>query len=325
MSTANNVKTYIKKAFTFRTKSDDIQKKQPLWERIKKSKTSYFMMLPFMLLFLLITVVPILISVILSFTSFDMLNWPSWIGLDNYKYLFLEDSIFLIVVKNTLVFAFLTGPVCYVISFVMAWFINEFSRGMRTFLTVIFYLPSLAGTAIYTIWQFIFSGDKYGFANSTLISLGITQEPIYWLTNADYILSVIIIIQIWLSLGAGFLSFVAGFQNADKEQYEAAAMDGVRNRFQELWYITLPAMAPQLMFAAVLQIGSSFGVGGIVTALAGSPTTNYSADTIITYLSDYTITRFEMGYASAIAVILFVAMLLVNYLITALLRRFSTD
>ena len=226
--------------------------------------------------------------------------------------------------KNTLIFAFLTGPLSYVLSFVFAWLINETGRTLRTILTLVFYMPVLAGN-VYFVWGFLFSSDRYGVINGLLMQLGFLNEPMGWLIDQNLIIWVLIVVQLWMSLGTGFLSFVAGFQSMNKSLYEAGAMDGISNRWQELFYITIPSMAPQLMFGAVMQVGASFGVSAVITNLAGFPTTQYSADTIVTYILDVGTTRFEMGYASAFAVFLFVMMLLTNSVITRVLSRFSTD
>ena len=282
------------------------------------------MIAPFMILFTIFTVIPVLASVGLSFTSFNMLQMPRFMGFQNYERLFLDDPIFFTVLKNTLVFAFLTGPLSYILSFLFAWLINETGRKMRTFLTLIFYLPVLSGN-IYFVWAFLFSSDSYGVINGLLMNMNVIQEPIGWLIDQNSIMSVLIVVQLWMSLGTGFLTFVAGFQGMDNSLFEAGAIDGVRNRWQELAYITIPSMAPQLLFSAVMQIAASFGVSTVIEFLAGFPTTQYSADTLVTYIKDIGTIRFEMGYATTIAVFLFALMMLTNFIITTVLKRFSTD
>ena len=295
-----------------------------LWRRIWRNRASYVLMAPFMILFTIFTVIPVLASIFISLTSFDMLSPPKWVGLMNYERMILDDPIFFKVLKNTLIFAFLTGPLSYVLSFVFAWLINETGRTLRTILTLVFYMPVLAGN-VYFVWGFLFSSDRYGVINGLLMQLGFLNEPMGGLIDQNLIIWVLIVVQLWMSLGTGFLSFVAGFQSMNKSLYEAGAMDGISNRWQELFYITIPSMAPQLMFGAVMQVGASFGVSAVITNLAGFPTTQYSADTIVTYILDVGTTRFEMGYASALAVFLFVMMLLTNSIITRVLSRFSTD
>ncbi len=273
-----------------------------------------------MILFTLFTVFPVVISMILSFTYFNILEFPRFVGWDNYTRLFLEDDIFLVALKNTLLFAAITGPISYLACFLFAWVINELGPRLRAFMTLIFYAPSISGN-IYFIWLMIFSGDRYGIANGMLIKLGIILEPIQWLKTEALIMPIIILVQLWLSLGTGFLAFIAGLQTVDKTLYEAGAVDGVRNRWQELWYITLPSMRPQLMFGAVIQLTTSFAVADVSIALAGFPSVNYAAETIVTHLIDFGTTRFEMGFASAIATVLFILMVGTNLIVQKLLRK----
>ncbi|HCM12913.1 MAG TPA: ABC transporter permease, partial [Lachnospiraceae bacterium] len=267
------------------------------------------MMAPFFLLFFLFTVLPVVISMGLSFTNFNMLEWPKFCGWDNYLKLFLDDDIFPIALKNTLIFAVITGPASYLMCLFFAWIINEFSGKLRAFLTLIFYAPSISGNA-YMVWSLIISGDRYGYLNGILLKLGFINSPILWMKTEKYIMPILIVVQLWLSLGTGFLTFIAGLQTIDKSLYEAAAIDGVKNRWQELWYVTLPSMKPQLMFGAVMQITTSFAVADISIQLAGNPSVNYAGATIVTHLMDYgSGIRYEMGYASAIATILFLLMI----------------
>mgnify|MGYP002622111727 CR=1 FL=1 len=288
--------------------------------RIKKSKASYLMIAPYFILFFVFTVLPVVISIFFSFTYFNMLEPPKFNGWANYIKLFLEDDIFLISLKNTLIFAVITGPISYILCLFFAWVINDLNPKLRTFLTLIFYAPSICGNA-YMVWSLILSSDRYGYLNGILINLGIIDEAKLWMQDANLILPCLIVVQLWLSLGTGFLSFIAGLQTVDKNLYEAAAIDGVKNRWQELWYVTLPAMKPQLMFGAVMQITQSFAVADISLYLAGNPSVNYAGATIVTHLLDYGSSRFDMGYASAIATVLFLLMVGSNKLVQKLLRR----
>lgn len=291
-----------------------------IWYQVKRNKVSYLMMAPYFILFFLFTVLPVLMSVGLSFTYFNMLEAPTFIGWKNYIKLFLEDDIFLISLKNTLIFAVVTGPISYFLCLLFAWIINEFKGKLRAFLTLIFYAPSICGNA-YLVWNLILTGDRYGYLNGILLKLDIINEPILWMQTEKYVLPILIVVQLWLSLGTGFLSFIAGLQTVDKSLYEAAALDGVKNRWQELWYVTLPAMKPQLMFGAVMQITQSFAVADISINLAGNPSVNYAGATVVTHLLDYGSTRFDMGYASAIATILFLLMVGTNKLVQKILGR----
>ena len=296
----------------------------PLARRIKKNSVYYVMIAPFFLIFFLFIFIPVISAVVLSFTSFDMVQLPEFTGFDNYIRLLFDDEIFLKALQNTLIFAVVTGPVGSLLSFVVAWLINELNPALRKFITLVMYAPTLAGN-IYFIWQFIFASDSKGLANSVLSSLGILQDPVNWLTDAKYSFAVVIIVLIWMSLGTGFLSFVAGLQSLDRSYFEAAAIDGIKNRWQELFYVTLPQMGPQLMFGAVMQISTAFAVGSVNQALTGFPSSNYSTHTLLLHMLDYGTVRFEMGYSSAIAVVLFILMMASWLLVNKVLKKYSEN
>lgn len=276
--------------------------------------------MPFAIIFVVFTLIPVFASIVLSFTTFNMVEAPTFIGLTNYIDLIIEDNVFLIAVKNTLIFALITGPISYMMCFLFAWLINELPRIPRAIMTLVFYVPSISGNA-YLVWKLIFSSDTYGWANAWLMKLGISQGAILWFENADYIMPILIIVQLWLSLGVSFLSFIAGLQTVDKALYEAAAVEGIKNRWQELWYITLPSMKPQLMFGAVMQITSSLSVSQISIDLVGFPSVDYAGHTILTHLHDYGNLRYELGYACTIAVVLFLIMVFCNIIVQKLLRK----
>jgi len=287
---------------------------------VRRNRTLYAMIAPYFLIFFTFTVLPVVLSLIISFTNFNMLELPKWVGWQNYARLFVQDDVFLIALKNTLMFAVITGPVSYIACFVLAWIINELSPKVRTFATLVFYAPALSGNA-FIVWTLLFSGDAYGYINAFLMKWRIILEPILWLKDTKYIMPIIIIVQLWLSLGTSFLAFIAGLQGMDKSLYEAGAIDGVKNRWQELWYITLPSMRPQLLFGAVIQITSSFAVAEVATTLAGFPSVQYAGHTIVTHLMDFGSLRYEMGYASSIATVLFGIMLGSNLIVQKLLRK----
>ena len=301
-------------------KRSEVSKLRWTWQEMKNNKTAYFMLAPFFLLFIIFTILPVFLSMILSLTNFNMLEMPDWKGITNFTRLFLEDDIFILACQNTLIFAAITGPVSYLLSLLIAWFINELPPKIRAVVTLVFYAPSISGQ-VYLIWKTLFSSDSYGWANATLIDLGIITEPILWFENADYVMPLCIVVALWTSLGTAFLSFIAGFQTIDRSMYEAAAVDGIKNRWQELWYITLPTMRPQLMFGAVLAITNSFGFGAVVDALCGFPSVDYAAHTIMHHLNDYGGQRYEIGYASAIAVVLFIIMFASNIIIKKALSK----
>ncbi|MBO4972999.1 MAG: sugar ABC transporter permease [Clostridia bacterium] len=299
----------------------EMTKWQWTWKEMKKNKVAYLMVFPYMLVFSLFTMLPVIVSIVISFTDFNMLEFPNFVGLDNYIRLFLDDDIFMTYsVKNTFIFAAIVGPASYLMSFMVAWFINELGPKVRAIVTLIFYAPSISGQA-YLVWKTLFSGDAHGWVNGKLLEFGLISEEIQFFEDADYIMPLCIIVAIWTSLGTSFLSFIAGLQGIDSSLYEACAVDGVKNRWQELWYVTLPTMKPQLMFGAIMSITSSFGFGGVVTALCGFPSTDYAAYTITHHLDDYGGARYEMGYASAIAVILFIIMIGANMFVKKILSK----
>lgn len=296
------------------------KQKQKEYYTKKQMLTGYAFLAPFLIMFVVFTVLPIVVSIIMSFTYFNGFSMPTFVGASNYVKLFLQDELFMKALSNTLVFALITGPLSYLLCLFLAWVISEFSPKIRSFLTLLFYAPSICGSA-YLVFTIIFSGDRYGWVNAILLEFNMIYEPIQWLTNADYMFWVALVVILWSSLGSSFLSFIAGFLNIDQNLYEAGAIDGVSNRWQELWYITLPSMKPQLLFGAVMSITSSFGVGPIIDAIFGNPSTDYALYTMVHELQDYANTRLELGYASAIATVLFAIMLLANSIVQKVISK----
>ena len=299
------------------TKSVNLRRfKKDIWN----NRQMYVLLFPFMFFFFLFTVYPVIASFLVSFTEYNVLEAPRFVGLENYRRIFLDDTVFKKALGNTIVFAVITGPVGYMISFFVSWVINELDRYSKAILTFIFYIPSISGT-IYTIWALIFDSDIYGYANSFLIKLGLINDPIDWLTNETYILGIIIIVQLWMSMGTGFLAMRAGFATTEHQYYEAGAIDGIKNRWQELYYITIPMMAPHLTTAAVLQVTAMFSNATVSATLAGNPSTNYAGHLIMNHFADYSGIRLERGYASAIATILFLFIFIVNRIIMKMFRK----
>ncbi len=312
------MKEYIRKYFILRKRGFDVG--------IKKAKLAwrcYLFLAPFAIIFTMFSIIPVVSSIYYSFTYYNILEPARFIGIDNYLSLLLQDDVFLTGVKNTFMIAIITGPIGYLASFLFAWLINELPRMVRAVAVVIFYAPSIC-TSVFVIFSVIFRGDTYGTVNALLMEIGIIDQPLVFLLDPRYMLPVCMIVILWMSLGTGFLSFVAGLQGVDRAQIEAGLVDGIKNRWQELWYITLPSMKPMLMFGAVMTITSSFSVGDVTRVLCGYPSTDYAARTVVTHLFDYGYSRFEMGYASAIATVLFLVMILCNKAIQSMLRRVGT-
>lgn len=287
---------------------------------MSKNWPLYVMIAPFITMYVLFVVLPIFSSIALSFFSYDMINPIKWNGIGNYFRMFLDDEVFPAAVKNTILFSIVTGPLGFVLSFTLAWLINEFRPIVRTILSFLFYAPALVGNAYY-IWQIAFSADSYGYINNVLLSLGLITSPIAWLKHTSYVMPIIMIVQLWQNMGISFLANISGLQNISSEVYEAGAIDGIRNRWQELWYITLPSMKHMLLFSAVMQIQASFSVGVISMELAGYPSVGNAADTIVAHMMDVGTVRYELGYASSIAVFLFLLMALTRVFIGKALDR----
>jgi multiple sugar transport system permease protein len=271
------------------------------WERYG---VNYLFMAPFVIGFVVFVIAPVLTAAYLSFTYFNVLEAPKWIGWANYKLLFLEDDVFLIAIGNTLTFAIITGPVGFFLSFFFAWAINPLK--LKTVLALCFYAPSIAsGVAMSVVWKIMFSGDRYGYLNNWLLGLGAIDEPYQWLAEQASIMPIIMFVALWMGMGTGFLVFLAGLQTVSPELYEAGKMDGISNPLQEVFYITLPVMKPQLLFGSIMAVVAGFSVFDIATNLAGLPSALYAGHTIVAHLYDFAFIRFEMGYAATVAVILF--------------------
>ena len=280
------------------------------------------MLAPFLIFFFVFTILPILSSIVLSFTSFDMISSPKFVWLDTYRLFIVEDSTFATTAKNTLVFAIIAGPCGFLLSFVLAWFVNEFQPRTRAILSFMFYAPSLVGNA-YFIWKVAFAGDSYGYINSFLMAFGIITEPIQYLKTEAYLMPIIIVVQLWQSMGVSFLSNISGLQNVSRDMYEAGAIDGIRNRWQELRYITLPAMQPMLLFSAVMQIQRSISASTIMIELAGYPSKGYAVDSIVSLMTDMATVRYELGYACAMSVVLFIMMVAARLIVGKVLKMFE--
>ena len=285
-------------------------------KEIRRNYLAYLLLAPFYILFCIFTIVLVVSSLVISFTDFNMLETPNFVFMDNYIRLFLDDDLFLTACQNSFIFALVTGPLNYMLSLFMAWFINELEPKIRAIVTLIFYAPSISGGGL-MIFQLLFSSDSYGYINAILLKLGIIDTPILFFTDTAWIKPICIIAAVWSSLGTAFLSFIAGLQGIDKSLYEAAAVDGIKNRWQELWYITLPVMRPQLMFGAVLSITGAFNFSGITGAYA----TDYESYTLVNHLQEYSTTRYEIGYASAISTFMFLLMVGSNLLVKKMLSK----
>lgn len=290
------------------------------FKTIRKNRFCYLYLAPFFILFGIFVIAPVVMAIILSFTSYNLTQPPQFVGIANYTALFFSDSIFTKATVNTLTMAIVVGPFSYIGALILAWALNELSPKLRTALVFFIYAPSISGNA-FIIWQLLFSGDQFGYINSLLLNWGFISEPIYFLFDTKYMMTVVIIVTMWMSMGTQFLSFVAGLQGLDHALFEAGCIDGIRNRWQELWFITLPQLKPQLMFGAVMSITGAFTVGNVGAMLCGNPSTEYAVHTLVNHMTDYATVKYEFGYACAIATLLFLAMIVCNELIKRLLKN----
>ncbi len=291
-----------------------------IFKTIRKNKFCYLYLAPFFILFGIFVIAPVVMAIILSFTSYNLTQPPQFVGIANYTALFFSDTVFTKATVNTLTMAIVVGPFSYIGALILAWALNELSPKLRTALVFFIYAPSISGNA-FIIWQLLFSGDQFGYINSLLLNWGLISEPIYFLFDTKYMMTVVIIVTMWMSMGTQFLSFVAGLQGLDHALFEAGCIDGIRNRWQELWFITLPQLKPQLMFGAVMSITGAFTVGNVGAMLCGNPSTEYAVHTLVNHMTDYATVKYEFGYACAIATLLFLAMIVCNELIKRLLKN----
>ncbi|MFC4810487.1 carbohydrate ABC transporter permease [Paenibacillus sp. GCM10023250] len=273
----------------------------------REELSAYLFLSPFLILFALFIIIPVGAAIVLSFTYFNTVQRPSFIGLQNYVNLLTQDSEFMMyVLPNTIKFALLVGPGGYILSFWLAWLLSQISRKPRTVLALVLYSPSMtAGVAMTVIWLTLFSGDSAGYLNATLLKLGVIHQPVQWTQSPHYLMPIMVIVTLWNSMGVGFLAMLAGILNINKEMYEAGYIDGIRNRLQEVWYITIPSMKPQMLFGAVMAVVGTFQAGEIGVQLSGTnPTPQYSGQLLINHIADYGFIRYDMGYASAVSVVL---------------------
>lgn len=281
------------------------KKRKTMWSSDYVS--SMLLLAPYLILFSLFIAIPVVIAIGLSFTYFDVINTPVFLGLSNYISLLTQDEIFLkYIIPNTFKYALIVGPGGCVLSFILAWLVTQVQKVPRTILTLCLYMPSMVGPLmIQVVWKTIFSGDQRGILNAFLLERGWIDVPVNWLLSPDYLLKVMIIVALWQAMGIGFLAMIAGILNVNEELYEAAYVDGMQNRLQEVFYITIPSMKPQMMFAAVMAIVNAFNTGWIGPALSGTnPTPGYSGNLILNHIEDYAFSRYEMGYAAAVSVVL---------------------
>jgi multiple sugar transport system permease protein len=293
-----------------------VKKPQTKFQKWREREGSAYAFLSmYALMFIIFIIVPVLVAFLLSFTFFDTIQFPKFIGLKNYIVLLTQDEIFMrYVLPNTIQFAVIIGPGGYILSFLLAYVLAQLPKLPRTIFALILYSPSMtSGVAMSVVWLIFFSGDQNGYLNSYLLGMNLIQEPIQWLQSPQYLMTIMIVVTLWSSMGVGFLAMLAGILEINPEMYEAGALDGIRNRFQEIIHITIPSMKPQMLFGAVMAIVATFQAGAIgVTLSGGNPTPQYAGQLIVNHIEDFGFLRYEMGYAAAVSVALLLMVLFFN-------------
>lgn len=238
-------------------------------------------------------------------------------GIQNYITLLTDDTDFMqYALPNTILYAIIIGPGGYMLSFLVAWVLAQIPKKVRTIAAIIIYSPALTSSILMTVvWRVVFSGDNRGFLNNFLLNLGVINTPIQFLQDPTTVTWIMIFVGLWSSMGIGFLAMLSGILNINKEIYEAAYIDGMKNRWQEIFYITIPSMRPQMLFGAVMAIVSTFNAYGIASALTlSSPPPQFAGWLIVDHMNDFAFSRYEMGYASALSVVLLTIVFLFNRL-----------
>ena len=281
--------------------------KKSFFTRLNEAKWSYIFVAPAVLLFFIFVVGPLITSFYWSFTEYDAIHAPKWVGLDNYKNIFFNDPRFWKSIRNTIFYTLGVIPPVVVLSLLLAIAVDQQIR-FKNFFKVIYFIPSVTSViALSVIWKWLFAGEKYGLINHILIRVGL--QPVDWLMSPVWTLPAIMIMSIWAGLGYNMILFLAGLQTIPKTVYEAADIDGA-NVFDKFWHITLPLLKPFTVFVVIIgfitsfqvferiyiMTQSEFGIGGVLD----------SALTVVAYLYDMGFRKFKMGYASALGYIIFV-------------------
>lgn len=277
--------------------------------KFKENLSLMLMLMPYVLLFSIFIALPVAVAITLSLTSFNVIQTPDPIGLLNFINIFTQDEVFLkYVLPNTLMYAIIIGPGGYILAFILAWMLAQIQKAPRTIIALAIYSPSMVGGVfISVVWRTLFSGDESGYINALLMSWDMIDRPIQFLQSPEYLMNIVIVVALWSSMGVGFLAMLAGILNGNEELYEAAYIEGIRNKFQEVMYVTVPMMKPQMLFGAVMSIVGTFTNGYIGVALSGSnPTPQNAAQLITNHIDDFGFIRYEMGYAAALSVVLLI-------------------
>lgn len=271
---------------------------------------------PALILFTIFVAVPVGASLFFSFTKYNVIQSPKWVGLNNYRNLILYDPRFWKAVRNTVVYVVGVVPFSISLSLLLAVAIDQKIR-LKNLYKTLFFMPAVTSVvALSVVWKWLFAGEKYGLINHFLLKLGL--QPIDWLLSPTWTLPAIMIMSIWAGLGYNMILFLAGLQAIPNSLYEAADADGA-GAMSKFWHITLPLLRPTMTYAVIMSTIASFQVFEQVYIMAGSTSAGVGgvldcALTIVAYLYDSGFQRFMMGYASAIAYLLFAAVFFMTLL-----------
>lgn len=277
--------------------------------RKKDHLLAYLFIAPFLICFFVFIVLPCLMAALLAFTSYDAIQFPKFIGFDNFIYMLTRDQVLMkYVIPNTFIFAVIVGPGGYIAQFMLAWLINKIPKSMKIIYIMAIYTPSIAGgVLISVVWTVFFNPDKLGYLNNFLINIGFITNPIAWTQEKGYLLVIMIIVTLWGSMGVGFLSLFSGMQNVDQQLYEAGEIDGISHDLQKLFYITIPSMKPQMLFSAIMAITGALNAGDIGVQLSGSnPTPDYAGQLIQNHINDFGFARMQLGYATSLSLMVLI-------------------
>lgn len=274
-------------------------------QKLNKQKVSYlFIALP-AVLFFVFQLAPVFISFLWSFTRYDVIHPPVFVGLDNYKNILFNDPLFWKAIGNTLVYVVGVVPIGICFSLILAVAIDQKIK-FKNFFKSIFFLPTVTAiVAVSVIWKWLYAGEKYGLLNYLIMKLGF--QPIDWLASPAWTMPSIMIMSIWAGVGYNMILFLAGLQTIPHVMYEAAEIDGA-GFWKKFFHVTLPLLKPTIVFVTMMSFIFSFqvfeqvyimtggqgGIGGVLN----------SALTIVAYLYDKGFQKFQMGYASALAYII---------------------
>jgi multiple sugar transport system permease protein len=290
-------------------------------QRLGKQKMSYlFIALP-AILFFIFQLAPVFISFFWSFTQYDVVHAPKFVGLANYRNILFNDPLFWKAIRNTILYVIGVVPIGVCLSLILAVAIDQKIK-FKNFFKSIFFLPTITAiVAVSVIWKWLYAGEKYGLFNYILLKLGF--QPIDWLASPTWTLPSIIIMSIWAGIGYNMILFLAGLQSIPDVMYEAAEIDGA-GFWTKFFNVTIPLLKPTIVFVSIMSFIFSFqvfeqvyimtggqgGIGGVLN----------SALTIVAYLYDMGFQKFQMGYASALAYIIFLLIFVLTMVNNRLMR-----